>query len=855
VGAVMAPAASPRATATPWVGRDGELAVLEAALAAARAGDGRTVEVIAEPGMGKTRLIDEVVARHPEATIITVACGQYAMSTPYFALRSLLRRVAGVEQDASPTACGERLTAWIVEAAPALEPWLPLIAIPFDAVVPPTPEADRIDPAFRRQRMHAAVLDLLAATLPHGGIVRVEDAHWLDDASRDLLADLVVQIGSHPWLAIVTRRPGPRVLTEVASTTTIELAPLAADHAARLAGLLIGDDGTLSDRDLQLLVERGGGNPLFTAELAGAAAAQGSAEELPDSVEAVLMSRIDTLEPAARRRLREASVLGMVVEPRLVATATGDPDLRDPRAWQALEAFLEPLADGALRFRHALFRQAAYDGLSYRRRRQLHGDIGNALEAAATDQLDEVAGLLAIHFHRARQPDKAWTFSVRAGELARAKYANVEAADMLTQALDVANAAQVEHTEIARVAEALGDVSELAARYDRAWVAYNVARRWAPDRGGRARLAWKQGIVREREGQYVAALQWFRRALELFEAGGSDEERIAAAEVRLAYAGVRYRQARYSEAVRWARRAAEEAEDLDNRPVLAHACYLLELAFLSWPQPEAARYQGRALPMLEEIGDLVSQAKVLNNLGIAAYRRGDWATAVETYGRAVAAAEAGGAVVFEVMAVFNLAEVRADQGYLDEAEALLRRARRAWRSARYAVGIGVATLHLGRIAARAGRTEEALELIDAARVRFEGLHAADFVLEARVRMVECLQLAGRFEEAKAAADAAAADAHSINCDPILWSALQRHRAVDRLVRGDEPGARPLLEDSLRRAEDAGAPYERAQTLLVMAEESARQEAEAILARLAVVAGPWIPATPADRTEETAPCGT
>ena len=142
-----------------------------------------------------------------------------------------------------------------------------------------------------------------------------------------------------------------------------------------------------------------------------------------------------------------------------------------------LYAFVEP-DDDTLRFRHALFRAAAYEGLSYRRRVEVHGSVGRAIERRA-DGSAVAAGLLSLHFDVAGDHHRAWRYSVLAGEDAREKYANFEAAEFFERALKNARDAQVDALQTAPVAELLGDVTELIGRYDDADNAYGIARKHA----------------------------------------------------------------------------------------------------------------------------------------------------------------------------------------------------------------------------------------------------------------------------------------------------------------------------------------------------------------------------------------
>src|SRR5262249_38267505 len=161
-----------------------ELQTLLAALAEARDRNGRVVELVGEPGMGKSRLLEEAKARGGELRIVTGTCEEYEASTPYFPVRQLLAEALGLA-GLTAHAAAARLRQRVQKAAPQLLPWVPLLAVPLELEVPATPESERLDPRFLKSRVEETVRELLALVLSTPTLLVVEDAHWLDDASRD----------------------------------------------------------------------------------------------------------------------------------------------------------------------------------------------------------------------------------------------------------------------------------------------------------------------------------------------------------------------------------------------------------------------------------------------------------------------------------------------------------------------------------------------------------------------------------------------------------------------------------------------------------------------------------------------
>jgi class 3 adenylate cyclase len=191
----------------PLVGRGDELAQLQAALDGARARRMQVIELVGEPGLGKSRLVEELKTVAGGFQILVARGEEYAASEPYAALRPLLRPLAGIRPQEDAAAAGRQLTAFAPAVVPDLAQWLPLLAIAFGASVPATAEATDLDPAFRREKLLEVVDTFLTRMLLMPTLLIVEDAHWLDDASRELLRRVVSSPLPRPWLVLTTRRP------------------------------------------------------------------------------------------------------------------------------------------------------------------------------------------------------------------------------------------------------------------------------------------------------------------------------------------------------------------------------------------------------------------------------------------------------------------------------------------------------------------------------------------------------------------------------------------------------------------------------------------------------------------------
>jgi class 3 adenylate cyclase/tetratricopeptide (TPR) repeat protein len=841
VGAARAVAHAAPAPSMPLVGRQRELAVMTAALAPVRMGFGTMVELVGEAGVGKTRLLQEFRAQATDLVRMGARCDEYERATPYFLFRGLLRNLVGLEADGATETNTAALRAFVERVSPDLLPWIPLLALPLDVTVESTQEVDDLQPAFRRARLHGVMETLLGAILDTPTLILFEDVHWIDEASAMLLRHLGATNATRPWAICTTRRPGNEGFVAAGGTPpvaamTILLEPLLDDEAAELVRAAAGD--RLDDAAVAAVVRRAGGNPLFLQELIDTAEAD---EELPDTVDAVVTTRIDRLAPPDRALLRWASVLGVTFDGSVIEDVLqGDPAAAgDSDAWERLSEFVErdPYVPGGFRFRHALIRDAAYQGLAVRRRRELHQSVGETLERRAGSDVDEAAELLSLHFSLAGDAARTWRYSLAAGTRAKAKFANVEAAEFYRRALHVAKTVGVDRTEQASVWEALADVSTLAGHLGDARAALAEARRLAA-RADQPALMLKEGLLREEQGAYSEALRWYTRGERALD-DVADETRRAqlAVELMLARAQIRFRQGRYDDALRGTRLVIEGANALGDLRTLAHAYYLSHVIHTLRGSPERHAFRGLALPIYEEIGDLVGQATVLNNLGIEAYYEGRWDEARDLYERSRTLRERTGDVINVATTTNNVGEIDSDQGRYAEAEARFREALRIADTAGQRFIAAMVRGNLGRVAVRAGRFDEADELLAGAMTALDEMGAEPFALEMQARRAELLVLRGGDPDgAVRLAEETLARLSGADVPPAVHALLERIRGVGFSHQADADRAREALRRALEIAEGAQAEYETGLTLRALARLEGRAsdlDAAAIFRRLGV----------------------
>jgi class 3 adenylate cyclase/tetratricopeptide (TPR) repeat protein len=803
---------------TRLVGRQKELDVLTHAIGELDA----VVELVGTAGVGKSRLLDAAWNAAEGLTIYQGACTPYGAAVPYSVYRPLMRSGSGIPVDASAELTGNRLTDIVAEYAPDLAPMLPLLALPFGAKVPSTPEADAIDPEFRRTRIHQVVVDFLDATLSGPILLVVEDAHWIDDASGDLTNHLVRASRGRPWAGIITRRPeGSWTIPDTDGVVSLHLEPLD-DEAIRQLAIDVSTRA-LADRDLDVVADRAQGNPLFAVELARALSDASSDDaELPDTIEQIIASRFDRLDPSARKLIRVASVLGNQFHAAIVGALLSAVD-RTADVTSALDAAMEsgaitPRAGSRWGFNHALYRDTAYQGLPFTQRKLLHRLAAEVIEERAPDTT-AVASLLSLHYSAARAHEQAWRYSIKAAEIAEGQNATAEAAAALERAVASGRYCRtVGVTERARVIEHLGDMHYVLGNNHEAAASFRSARRIGVDPLDDVALMRKLGVTEERRGSSSRSLRWLRRAADAIPTTTRDREWLAErANVALAEAAVRARQGDDATCITLARAALVDAESIDDDRATALALERIHLGLVGLAIPDTERVGERALEAHRRVGDHSSVARTLINLGVEAYYDSHWSTATDLYLEAMQVAEAAGNTVLASGAALNSAEVLSDQGHWERALELFDRALRNYRAVDYQVGVAASHLFAGVAQMRMGRLAEAGATLDLARSQITGL-GQELLDDLDSRQLELSVLSGTCTPADAEGLAT-----RLGAGHPVTPRVRRCAAIALLQQGSTADARSLLESDLFD-EPPVRGYERALDLQVLASASSNEAA-------------------------------
>lgn len=728
-----------------FVGRDQELSRITDAIWQTIDGTGSVVTIVGDVGSGKSRLIRKACLMCAAVNTITVRSESYGSSTPYRPLRDVFRGLLSIERADQPTMSKE-LEVEIAGIAPELLDYLPFIGDVTHIDVSSTETVDAIEPRFRRDRLADVVVSLMEKLVMEPTVFDLDDAQWMDDATAHLMGRIAQASARHPWTILVSRRRGDEGFTPE-NGTVIDLGGLEPAEAEALVNEATAG-APLRPHEVDVIVSRAGGNPLFLYEILQVVRGTGSVEELPDSLGSVVSRSIDSLPPLSRSILRYCAVLGRSFRMSIVDAILKDDGIElDGATRQSLRRFIVSDGKGRLRFTNAMIRDVAYDGLSFRRRKELHLRAARAFETSVEDP-GTIADLLSLHYSIGGDAERAWTFARIAGNEARDAFSNVDAAAHYTRALESARRLDgVTDLERADVWAQLGDVRVSAGLFEAAIDAYQKAYQLQTVVIARADLLLKRAAARERAAQYSMALRETTKARRLLENVPSAQALSVDARAAAFYAVVRQRQGRPSKALRTARDAADRAMRSDAKLALARAYGVMGWAHLMLDEPGAERLWQDALEVFEEAGDLVGQGYMNTNLGGLAYLEGRWDEALEYYERSRGTAQQLGNEVDVGAAQGNVGEVLVKQNRFEEAEPRLLKAVRVARASGDTISAIFASLQLARIVIERGDFAKAEELLSESHEEATSLNLKEEAYESAILIADVKVRTGDAEAA------------------------------------------------------------------------------------------------------------
>jgi class 3 adenylate cyclase/tetratricopeptide (TPR) repeat protein len=587
--------------ALPMVGRTVELQTISEKLDLAVNGQAQVIGIVAEAGMGKSRLAAEVIrlARRKGFAGYGGACQSDAIHTSYQSWKSIWSAFFGVDPEQPLRKQIRSLEGEIEDRAPERVEALPLLGTLLNLDIPENDFTKTLEPKDRKSVLHALLEDCLkAAAKDEPILIIIEDLHWIDALSQNLLEELARSVTTSPICFVLAYRPPINVgqlaipqLEALPNFTRIELSELNLAECeqairAKLAQLYPARTGAVPKQLVDKLMARAQGNPFYLEELLNFLRDRGldprdpadlDKIELPDSLHTLILSRVDQLSEREKTTLRVASIVGRLFRadwltgyyPLLGALPQVKADLDELHTLDITPQDA-PEPELAYLFKHIVTHEVTYESLPFAMRAQLHEQLARYLETTYPNDLPIDA--LAFHYGHSNNLAKKREYLRKSGESAQAAYSNAAAVEYYTQALEC-----------------------------------------SPDEDESVTLHLNLGSIYQLIGEREEAKSHYLQALEIATASQLTQ-RIVECEIKLGNAWIL--RSEYSPALEWLEKARTHAAQINY---MAGTCdALCEIGIIHWRLANfdtATQYLQQGMDLARKLGDKRKEAYALSVIG------------------------------------------------------------------------------------------------------------------------------------------------------------------------------------------------------------------------------------------------
>jgi class 3 adenylate cyclase/tetratricopeptide (TPR) repeat protein len=843
---------------TPLIGRERELALLRDYFEHAKTGGGQVVFVSGEAGIGKSRLLLEFRrSLGDEVTWLDGQCISYGSNIPYLPIIDLIKARYGIDEgddEATIISKVDEGTADWDEAARASVPYLKYLL----NVDPDDPAVLEMDAMARRAGIFDALRSSAVQNTREGSAVLVvEDLHWVDDSSQEALNAVVDVVASVPILMVLTHRPGyKQPLGERAHFSRIALSQLPPEASTEMAENVLRS-ASLPAELRDLITGKSEGNPFYIEEITKSLLESGvlrrvngryelvrRPEEVivPDTIQEVILSRIDRLEREGKEAIQLASVIGREFTVRLLQR------ISDVRAeldnvlgeLKSLELIYEKayLPEISYMFKHALTHDVAYSTLLHERRKTLHRIVAATIEELYADRLTEHYETLAHHYYEGEVWDKALDYLMKSATKAADAYAGHDALEYFDRALEAAEQlGDVPLETLAQIYDGKAQVCFVVSEWNVAVQCYGDLVELARNEGDRKTegvalggLGFAQTIAHDFEGADMTAEETLAIAGEL----DDDAVRTGGLMVQTFLSALRGQ----PEAIEICKRTAalahktgqpfyecfcdelfilgyswrsqyEEAHRNANEGVARAEQHKMTepLMFNMWSRGVALASNGRysdaitrlreAIAFCERVGDKAVRSRAWNTLGWAHLELHDFERGIEFNEKGLEIAAEVGDPEITINAQLNLADAALATGDVEQAERELedRYAElpqmHEWMKWRYSQHL----MHsLGEVKLALGKVDGALELADECLGLAESTDSKKNIVKGRRLRGQALAAKGELAAAEEEMSAALETAKAAGNPPQLWKTWAAVGDLRRL-QGDDHAARDAFAEA------------------------------------------------------------
>jgi class 3 adenylate cyclase/tetratricopeptide (TPR) repeat protein len=644
----------------PIVGREREIRQVDQLIKKVIRGEGQLLSIVGEAGIGKSRLTEKILELCADHRVkgILVDCQYYGANTPLLPWTDAVKSYLGIKEADDPAAKAQKLTRSLENIDS--DRWAPLFNDMLGLSVPENEWTKFLDGKTRKERLFDTILKLtLRRSSNSPDYLIFEDIHWIDLTSLELLLMLSQKVPQQPLFVVLVHRPELSLgdFEQAKNYHQIRLKELEKEDALNLASVHL-ESAALPEQMERLVWEKSRGNPLYLQELIHSLRDSGHIAwnpesgryemrcqpeqiKIPDTVQDVIMARIDKLDEMGRKVIKTASVIGRVFSFDTLSTV-----LSSSTSQSKLKYWLEyldkldlvPLKETQpsleYMFKHALTQEVAYNLLPFAQKRKLHLKIGNHYEKKFKDSLEERCELLAHHYENSDNLNKAFLYLIKAGKKGKRGYANQEAIRFLDRAemiyrqdstqgrlkrqIKSATALMLE------LSEERGQVYKLIGEYDKAEKNFSTMLDLS--------MKGPNQSLQVRALNLLAELHWLRGDYSSSQSCAYKAHKISLLcndEVGLAWSynnhgDISRRQGGFEEALECYRSSLNCYKRINDDEGIANTYNNMGICYWSMGSlTHAAEHLKRALRSREEAGDKLGEAKTRNNLALIYQDRGE----------------------------------------------------------------------------------------------------------------------------------------------------------------------------------------------------------------------------------------
>jgi len=685
----------------PMVGRKHELQTIKAKLDLAKQGKGQVIGIVAEAGLGKSRLVAEVIRSARRKGFIGYGgqCQSDGIQTPYLVWKSIWLAFFDVDSEMTQRTQMRLIEGHLKDRVPSRVEAMPLLNALLDLNIPENEFTKTLEPKQRQSALHALLEDCLKAAAKDEPILLViEDGHWIDALSHDLLDQLVKALADQRVCFVAAYRP-PQITRLVAPRiealpqfTRIELHELNNEEAenairAKLLQLYPARNRTLPIDLVDILMERAQGNPFFLEELLNYFRDRGldpldpndlHRVEIPNSLHSVILSRIDQLSEQEKTTLRTASIIGRQFRAQWLSGYY--PDLGSMPQVKATLDLLDALditpLDSELEltylFKHIVTHEVTYESLPFATRARLHEQLARYLESIAGAENSpsghlaaSLLGTIAFHYLHSENQAKQREYLLKAGESAQQNFANDAALEHYNALIPLLT----NNEEKAQLHLKRGQLLEFIGRFDEAESDYRKTLSLSPtDNIQSAKAYFALGKLNRHRDEHDVAEDFLARAQKIY---SKLENKVGLIKVLIETGNLFWRKSEYEQARKSLHEGLALAQSSGYAVEAAHALNSLGLVDLHQGEYASARTLfEEGLELQRELHNKVGISTALNNLGIIMESLGDYVTAQALYEESRILDHEIGNKIGVAYSLNNIAIVARIQGSYASAQAL-----------------------------------------------------------------------------------------------------------------------------------------------------------------------------------------